>query len=82
MFSSFVIFQFLNVMVLTLQKNSLCVREVTHVDENTNPGGRGALFVSLMQSMSTDSRVSPSLPKCMNRFSCPKFYLIIYLKMA
>ena len=51
--ASFIIF--LNVMVLTLQ-NSICVREVTHVDENTNPGGRGALFVSPMQSMSTESR--------------------------
>ena len=42
-------------MVLT-QQNSICVREVTHVDENTNPEGRGALFVSPMQSMSTESR--------------------------
>lgn len=64
MFSSFVIFQFLNVMVLTLQKNSLCVREVTHVDENTNPGGEGcvicvpdAVYVNRIESFSFPSKM-------------------------
>ena len=43
-------FNFLNVMVLTVQ-NSMCVRVVTHVEKNTNPGGRGALFLYPMHSL-------------------------------
>lgn len=82
MFSSFIIFQFSQCYGSDPAKQHLCTWSNARRRKHKSRGEGCVICVLDAVYVNRIERVSPSLPKCLNRFSCPKFYLIIYLKMA